>query len=183
MRLLIIGGSDAGIEAGLNAAARGAEVELLVADAYPNFSVCGIPYYLSGEVSDWRDLAHRDQAALEAAGLRLQLDTRATAINVADHRVRAVRRGQEATFGYDRLLVATGALPVRPPITGLDALGPSDGVHVLHNMGDARALAATLDRRQAGSAVIVGGGYIGLEMAEALIHRGMTVTVLERLPS
>lgn len=58
MRLLVIGGSDAGVEAGLQAAARGAEVELLVADAYPNFSVCGIPYYLSGEVPDWRALAH-----------------------------------------------------------------------------------------------------------------------------
>jgi NADPH-dependent 2,4-dienoyl-CoA reductase/sulfur reductase-like enzyme len=133
-------------------------------------------------VPDWRDLAHRDQAALEAAGLRLHLDTRATAINVADHRVRAVRGGHEATFRYDQLLVATGALPVRPPITGLDTLGPADGVHLLHSTGDALAVAATLEQRQVASAVIVGGGYIGLEMAEALIHRGMTVTMLEALP-
>jgi NADPH-dependent 2,4-dienoyl-CoA reductase/sulfur reductase-like enzyme len=97
--VLVIGGSDAGIEAGPQAAARGAQVDLVVADAYPNFSVRGIPYYLSGEVGDWRNLAHRDRAAPEAAGLTLHLDTRATGIDTATRRVRAEgRRGQTVEF-------------------------------------------------------------------------------------
>ena len=72
MRLVVIGGSDAGISAGLRARELdpSVEVSLLVADGYPNFSICGLPYYLSGDVPDWRDLAHRTSADLEAAGLR-----------------------------------------------------------------------------------------------------------------
>jgi NADPH-dependent 2,4-dienoyl-CoA reductase/sulfur reductase-like enzyme len=109
VRLLVIGGSDAGIEAGLQAAARGAEVTLLVADANPNFSVCGIPYYLSGEVTDWQALAHRDKATLEAAGLSLHLNTRATRIDIADHRAHAAGpQGEAREFGYDQLVMATG---------------------------------------------------------------------------
>lgn len=71
MRLVIIGGSDAGIEAGLTARALdpSAEVTLMVADRYPNYSICGIPYHVSG-VPDWRDLAHRTQDELKSAGLR-----------------------------------------------------------------------------------------------------------------
>jgi NADPH-dependent 2,4-dienoyl-CoA reductase/sulfur reductase-like enzyme len=76
MRLVVIGGSDAGISAGLRARELDStvEVSLLVADAFPNFSICGLPYYLSGDVPDWRDLAHRTSDDLEKAGLRLLLD-------------------------------------------------------------------------------------------------------------
>ncbi len=73
--------------------------------------------------------------------------------------------------------MCTGAVPVRPPIEGIDG----DGVHLLHTMDDTFALRDRLERSR--SAVIVGGGYIGLEMADALTHRGMSVTVLEQLPT
>ncbi len=183
MRVLVVGGSDAGIEAGLQATARGATVDLVVADAYPNFSVCGIPYYLSGEVSDWHNLAHRNRAELETAGLRLHLNTRATAINTTTRRVRAEGpQGESVEFGYDRLVVAPGAVPQRPPIAGLDTLGPDQGLHTLHTIGDALAVARSLYRPPNDQVVIVGGGYIGLEMAEALTRRGLHVTVLEALP-
>ena len=183
MRVLVVGGSDAGVEAGLQAAARGAQVDLVVADAYPNFSVCGIPYFLSGEVADWHNLAHRNRAELEAAGLTLHLNTRATAVNTANRRVRGQGpHGQDVEFGYDRLVLATGAVPQRPPIAGLDTLGPGDGLHTLHTIGDALAVARSLHRPPNDQVVIVGGGYIGLEMAEALTRRGLHVTVLEALP-
>ena len=76
MHLVMIGGSDAGISAALRARELdpGAEVTVVVADAYPNFSICGIPYYVSGEVTHWRNLAHRTIGDLEAAGMRLRLD-------------------------------------------------------------------------------------------------------------
>src|SRR5580692_5806366 len=85
MHLVMIGGSDAGISAALRAREvdPGSEVTVVVADAYPNFSICGIPYYLSGEVARWRNLAHRTIADLEAAGMALRLETTARRIDVA----------------------------------------------------------------------------------------------------
>lgn len=181
-RLLIIGGSDAGISAGLRAREvdPGVTPLLIVADSYPNYSICGIPYHISGDVPDWRDLAHRTRADLEEAGLRLLLDTRATSIDPDARQVTvATADGRSRRLDYDNLVIGTGAEPVRPPIAGLDALGPADGVHVLHTMGDTRDLTGTLDTDPR-NALIVGAGYIGLEMAEALTDRGLRVTVVEQ---
>ena len=185
MHIVAVGGSDAGISAALRARELdpSAEVTVVVADAYPNFSICGIPYYISGEVGHWSKLAHRSHADLEATGMRLRLDTLATAIDVGGRRL-ALRSsdGAETTLDYDELIVGTGALPVRPPITGLDTLGPADGVHVLHSMGDTFALEQSLDRIEPATALIVGAGYVGLEMAEGLTTRGIAVTQVEMLP-
>jgi NADPH-dependent 2,4-dienoyl-CoA reductase/sulfur reductase-like enzyme len=181
MRLVVIGGSDAGISAGLRARDLDptVEVSLVVADAFPNFSICGLPYYLSGDVADWRDLAHRTSADLEAAGLELLLDHTARSIDPAAKQVTVTDpTGIDHQFGYDRLVVATGAVPVRPPIDGLDL----PGVQVLHTMGDTFRLDQALTG-DAGSAIIVGGGYIGLEMAEAFTARGLAVTLIEQAPA
>jgi NADPH-dependent 2,4-dienoyl-CoA reductase/sulfur reductase-like enzyme len=185
MHLLAIGGSDAGISAGLRAREldSGSDVTLVLEDAYPNFSICGIPYYLSGEVTDWRNLAHRTIADLEAAGLGLRVDTTARRIDVAARKLLVTGPdGREELLAYDQLIVGTGAVPVRPRISGLDALGPDDGVHVLHSMGDTFAVMRTLTEASPASAVIVGAGYIGLEMADALTVRGLKVTQMEQLP-
>ena len=181
MRLVVIGGSDAGISAGLRARELdpSVEVTLLVADAYPNFSICGLPYYLSGDVPDWRSLAHRTSADLEAAGLELLLDHTAHAIDPAAKQVTVTDpAAAEHQLGYDRLVIGTGAMPVRPPIDGLDL----PGVHVLHTMGDTFRLHQALSG-DADSAIIVGGGYIGLEMAKAFTARGLAVTLVEQAPA
>jgi NADPH-dependent 2,4-dienoyl-CoA reductase/sulfur reductase-like enzyme/protein-tyrosine-phosphatase len=181
MRLLVVGGSDAGISAGLRARELDptVEVSLLVADGYPNFSICGLPYYLSGDVPDWRDLAHRTAADLEAVGLQLLLDHTAQAIDPVAKQVRVTdATGADHQLGYDQLVIATGAVPVRPPIDGLDL----PRVHVLHTMGDTFTLHQALTSG-ARSAIIVGGGYIGLEMAEALTSRGLAVTLVELAPA
>ncbi len=83
MHLIAIGGSDAGISAALRARELdpGAEVTVVVADSYPNFSICGIPYYVSGEVTHWRNLAHRSIADLQGTGMSLRLDTSARRID------------------------------------------------------------------------------------------------------
>lgn len=155
----------------------------MVADAYPNFSICGIPDYVSGEVGHWRNLAHRTHADLEATGMRLRLDPFATDIDVAGRRL-SLRDpdGSRSSLHYDELVVATGALPVRPPIAGLDDLGAADGVHLLHSMSDTFALIDSLDRIQPNTALIVGAGYVGLGMAEGLTARGIAVTQVEMLP-
>ncbi len=186
-RVIAVGGSDAGISAALRIREleADAEVTVVVADAYPNFSICGIPYYVSGEVTDWRHLAHRTIAELTATGMALRLDTVARSIDV-DRRQLAVSSGNGADeiLTFDELIVGTGAVPVRPPITGLtgaDALAAEDGVHLLHSMGDTFAVMRTLEERKPASAVIVGAGYIGLEMADALITRGLSVIQMEQL--
>jgi NADPH-dependent 2,4-dienoyl-CoA reductase/sulfur reductase-like enzyme len=180
MRLLVIGGSDAGIAAALRARELDPSVEatVVVADAFSNFSICGLPYYLSGDVPDWRDLAHRTTSDLEAAGLQLLLDHTAQAIDPAAKQVTVTSERGERQLGYDQLVIGTGAVPVRPPIDGLDL----PGVHVLHTMGDTFALHHALTAG-ARSAVIVGGGYIGLEMAEAFCARGLAITVVEQAPA
>ena len=151
MHLVAIGGSDAGISAALRARELDptADVTVVVADAYPNFSICGIPYYVSGEVTHWRNLAHRTIADLEATGMKLRLTpppppstSTAAALTVTGP------DGSEELLGYDELIVGTGAVPVRPPIEGLaaPARSASDGVHLLHSMGDTFALMRTLDQ-------------------------------------
>ena len=188
MHLVMIGGSDAGISAALRARELdpAADVTVVLEDAYPNFSICGIPYYVSGEVAHWRNLAHRSIADLEAAGMRLRLDTTARRIDVSGRKLLITTAdGGEELVGYDKLIVGTGAVPVRPPIRGLagpGSLGPGDGVHLLHSMGDTFAVMATLEQAAPATAVIVGGGYVGLEMADALTVRGLGVTQVEQLP-
>jgi NADPH-dependent 2,4-dienoyl-CoA reductase/sulfur reductase-like enzyme len=180
MRLVVIGGSDAGIAAGLRARELDPSVEaiVVVADAFPNFSICGLPYYLSGDVPDWRNLAHRTTRDLEQAGLKLLLDHTARTIDPTGKQVTVASQHGEQQLDYDRLVIGTGALPMQPPIDGLDL----PGVHVLHTMGDTFALHRALTAG-ARSAIIVGGGYIGLEMAEALTARGLSVTLVEQAPA
>ncbi len=188
MHLVAIGGSDAGISAALRSRELDptTEVTVVVADAYPNFSICGIPYYVSGEVTHWRNLAHRTLDDLKATGMQVRLNTLATKIDVGGHRLHVVdEEGVQDQIAYDQLVVGTGAVPARPPIEGLvgpGALGPADGVHLLHSMGDTFELVRTIEESEPASAVIVGAGYIGLEMTEGLQTRGLAVTQFEQLP-
>jgi NADPH-dependent 2,4-dienoyl-CoA reductase/sulfur reductase-like enzyme len=174
MHVLIIGGSDAGISAGLRAHELdpSAEVTIVLADDYPNFSVCGIPYFISGETPDWRALAHRT----EFEGISILRRHTARRIDAAAQAVDVATEGLEQRLRYDELIVATGASPVRPEIEG----GELEGVFLLRSMDDAFAVHAYLARQARKKAVLVGAGYIGLEMADALTARGVEVTLLSR---
>ncbi|WP_020375026.1 FAD-dependent oxidoreductase [Sulfobacillus thermosulfidooxidans] len=180
--LVIIGGSDAGISAALRAKEYdpSVEVTMLVADAFPNYSICGLPFYLSGEVPDWHQLAHRTLGEIESSGIRVRLNTRALAIDPASHTVQVQTEGQSVeTVPYDKLVIGTGSEPIRPSIFGVD----QPGVFLLHNMEDSFHVAEYLDSHQPRRALIIGAGYIGLEMADALRHREMAVTLAEQAPT
>ena len=180
--IVIIGGSDAGISAALRAKEidPGLEVTVAVADRYPNFSICGLPFYLSGEVKDWKTLSHRTTADIENEGIQLLLDHMAEAIEPDKKRIRiSAKNGQSGTLEYDRLVIGTGAVSVEPDIEGLDL----PGVFTLRWMDDSFAMQRYLTEQQPQSAVIIGAGYIGMEMADALVYRGLKVHVVEYLDS
>jgi NADPH-dependent 2,4-dienoyl-CoA reductase/sulfur reductase-like enzyme len=176
VRFLIISGSDAGISAALRAHELRPDAEATVAlsDDFPNYSICGLPFFISGETADWRDLAHRTTFD----GVRVLKQHRALTVDPNQRVVMFAAPERTLTIGYDRLLIATGARPARPPITGLDL----PGVHVLHTMADSFRLHDAIVQRKPRSAAIVGSGYIGAEMADALTHKGIAVTVAGRSP-
>jgi NADPH-dependent 2,4-dienoyl-CoA reductase/sulfur reductase-like enzyme len=179
MHLVIIGGSDAGISAALRAKEcnPSAEVSVLVADRFPNFSICGLPFLLSGEVPDWRTLAHRTVEEIEREGIHLRLNHRATRIEPVNKAVTAVdEHKQSHRIEYDKLIIATGAASIQPLMEGLGL----DGVFLLRWMGDAFVLEQYITEHRPKSAAILGSGYISMEMADALTRRGLSVTVLAR---
>jgi NADPH-dependent 2,4-dienoyl-CoA reductase/sulfur reductase-like enzyme len=177
--ILIVGGSDAGVSAALRAREVDptATVTMVVADAYPNYSICGLPFYLSGEVENWHLLAHRTLDDIQAAGIAVRLNTRAQAVYPATKTVEIQTAGRAPEIlAYDRLILATGAQPIRPPIAGLD----HPGVFQLHSMEDSFRVADYLTARRSQKTLIIGAGYIGLEMADALRRRGLEVTIVEQ---
>jgi NADPH-dependent 2,4-dienoyl-CoA reductase/sulfur reductase-like enzyme len=145
---------------------------------FTSFSACGIPYWVSGDVGDRDRLIARTPEEHRARDIDLRMRTEVTEIDLAAGRVRArdVDSGVESWTSYDKLVIATGARPIRPDMPGADA----PGVHGVQTLDDGEALLGTLARARGRRAVVVGAGYIGVEMAEALIKRGYEVTVVNR---
>ncbi|MEW1613425.1 MULTISPECIES: FAD-dependent oxidoreductase [unclassified Streptomyces] len=181
-RLVVIGGDAAGMSAASQARRlKGPdELEIIAFERspYTSYSACGIPYWLSGDVGHRDDLIARTPEEHRARDIDLRMRTEVTEIDVAGRRVRALdREGGDAYWtGFDKLVIATGARPVRPELPGIDA----PGVHGVQTLGDGQALLDTLDGVSGRRAVVVGAGYIGVEMAEAMLKRGFEVTVLNR---
>jgi NADPH-dependent 2,4-dienoyl-CoA reductase/sulfur reductase-like enzyme len=178
MHLLIIGGSDAGISAALRARELDDSVDItvLLADEFPNYSICGLPFYLSGETPDWRSLAHRT----EFEGIELMPNHRAQAIDTAGKIVTiSTRDGIIKSLRYDKIIIATGAAPVMPELKGFDL----PGVYPLHTMEDSFRIKDHVTDKQIQSVAIIGTGYIGLEMADAFTHRGLDVSLIGRAKS
>lgn len=181
-RLVVIGGDAAGMSAASQARRLKGPDELdIVAferGHFTSYSACGIPYWVGGDVDRRDDLIARTPEEHRARAIDLRMRTEVTEIDVAGQRVRAVDResGETSWTGFDKLVIATGARPVRPELPGMDAAG----VHGVQTLDDGQALLNSLDRAPGRRAVVVGAGYIGVEMAEAMLNRGFEVTVLNR---
>jgi NADPH-dependent 2,4-dienoyl-CoA reductase/sulfur reductase-like enzyme len=181
-RLVVIGGDAAGMSAASQARRRrGSEDLTIVAferGEHISYSACGIPYYVGGVVSDAGKLTVRTPEDFARRDIEVHLGHEVVAIDTERRRVRVRASGSEREEGYDELVVATGAVPIRPDLPGSGA-GGIRGVQVL---ADGLALHRLLEEDKPERAVILGGGYIGLEMAEALVMRGLSVTLVDKAP-
>jgi NADPH-dependent 2,4-dienoyl-CoA reductase/sulfur reductase-like enzyme/rhodanese-related sulfurtransferase len=187
-RIVIVGGVAAGATAAAKARRMSEDVEIVLLEAGPHvsFANCGLPYYVGGEIVDRDDLFVADEVLLRKRfGIDVRTNANVTAVDRAGRAV-AVRYadGGTAPLGYDRLILATGAEAIRPPIVGMDR----PDVFFLRTVPDADAIVAfmaVLGEPASGrphQALIIGGGYIGVEAAEQFGHRQMDVTIVEMLP-
>jgi NADPH-dependent 2,4-dienoyl-CoA reductase/sulfur reductase-like enzyme len=179
-RLVVIGGDAAGMSAAMQARRRQPYLEIVALEKgeWTSYSACGIPYLVAGDVEHLDDLVarspeefreqHRIDVRLrhEAVGI----DTTARTVAVRDH-----ARRRNITLAFDQLHVATGARPLRPDLPGIDL----EHVHGVQTLEDAKTLEDHARTSRCRSVVVVGGGYIGLEMAEAFIRWGAEVTLVE----
>ncbi|MEO0896786.1 MAG: FAD-dependent oxidoreductase [Bacteroidota bacterium] len=172
-RHIIIGGSDAGISAALRIKEISPEdqVQMFLADAYPNFSICGIPFYFSREVSDWKTLAHRTADDIQKQGIDIFPNHFVSHIDPDQKEIQA----NGHTYAYDELLIGTGAKSIKPPLPGMD----EEGVFTLRWIGEMLEIDQFITQKQVKKALIVGGGYIGIEMADSLRVRGLEVDLVE----
>ncbi len=180
MKTLIIGG----VAGGASAAARlrrldeKAEIVILERGGYVSFANCGLPYYIGGEITDQSSLTlQTPQSFRSRFNVDVRVNSEATYIDPAAKTVtvRNTITGESYQESYDRLLLSPGAEPIRPPIPGADA----EGVFTLRSIPDTMQIKAYMESRCPRSAVVVGGGYIGVEMAENLKQAGLDVTIIE----
>ena len=181
MKVVVVGG----VAGGMSAAARlrrldeQADIVVLERDDYVSFANCGLPYHIGGDIED-RDalLLQTPKSLRESLALEVRTAHEVLAIDRQSKsvRVRDLETAEEYDEPYDHLIIATGATPLRPPLPGID----HPRIRTLRNIPDMDAIIELLDD-DARSAVVVGGGYIGIEMVEALRHRGMEVTLVEAL--
>jgi NADPH-dependent 2,4-dienoyl-CoA reductase/sulfur reductase-like enzyme len=181
-RLVVIGGDAAGTSAASQARKRRGEddLEIVVFERgrAVSYSACGIPYWVGGTVGSEAELIARTAEQHRANGIDLRLRTEVVGIDLGSRRVTArdLETGREYDEPYDALVYATGSVPMRPRAEGFDA----PGVHGIQTLDDGAELIAALDSGRVEQVLVVGGGYIGLEIAEACRIRGLGVTVVDR---
>jgi NADPH-dependent 2,4-dienoyl-CoA reductase/sulfur reductase-like enzyme/rhodanese-related sulfurtransferase len=179
MKLVIVGGVAGGASAAARARRLSERADIVLFERGPDvsFANCGLPYYVGGEIADRSKLLVTRPVYLKG---RYRLDVRTRSEVVAVDRVRKTVRVRELATGreydesYDKLILAPGAAPLRPSIPGIDL----PGIHTLRNLQDVDRIKEAVDRGVTG-AVIVGAGFIGLELAENLVRRGVKTAVVE----
>ena len=183
-RLVVVGGDAGGMTAASQARRlRGPDDLSIVAferGHFTSYSSCGIPYFVGDVVDDLDTLIVRTPADFARHGIdaRIRHEVVEVDLDAGKVRVRDLERGTEEWEGYDDLLIATGAVPARPPIPGID----SANVFGVQTLDDGVAIKKAIEEMRPQRAVVVGGGYIGLEMAEALVVNGIDVSLVEAAP-
>ncbi len=180
MKTVIVGG----VAGGASAAARirrldeSAEIVMFERGEYISYANCGLPYYIGQTIGERNALlVQTPEAMKDMFSIDVRINSEVTAINREKKTVdvRDMKTGEEYKESYDRLILSPGAVPVKPPIPGIDL----ERIYTLRTVPDTDAIKEAIDKGKPGRAVIVGGGFIGLEMAENLHSRGVDVTIVE----
>ena len=182
-RVLIVGGVAGGASAAARARRLSEDAEIVIFERGPHvsFANCGLPYYIGGEIADRNKLLLQNPESLRARfNLDVRVNSEVTRIDCAKREIEVleVQSGRVYREVYDALILAMGAAPLKPPIPGIDRAGN----FVLRNIPDMDAILAWISKHNSKRAVVVGGGYIGLEMAEQLHRHGLEVSIAEALP-
>lgn len=180
-RLVVIGGDAAGMSAATQAkrlAGDALTVVVFERGRFTSYSACGIPCWIAGDVESCDSLVVRSPAAHRANGLDVRMTTEVRLIDLGARcvAVHDLRSGESYREGFDQLVIASGAIPVRPSLPGAD----SAGVFGVQTLDDGTRVLADLAECRPRRAAVVGGGYIGIEMAEALVRHGLVVTVVDQ---
>jgi NADPH-dependent 2,4-dienoyl-CoA reductase/sulfur reductase-like enzyme/rhodanese-related sulfurtransferase len=181
-RVLIVGGVAGGASCAARLRRLDESVDIVMFDRgpYVSFANCGLPYYVGNVISDERKLLVASRKMFrERFNIEVHTEAEVTAIDRSARTitVRDARTGDVRTERYDALVLSPGAAPIRPPLPGVDL----PGVFAVRSIPDSRRIRSWIMERNARTAVVIGGGFIGLEMVENLIHRELSVTILEKL--
>jgi NADPH-dependent 2,4-dienoyl-CoA reductase/sulfur reductase-like enzyme/rhodanese-related sulfurtransferase len=182
-RILIVGGVAGGASCAARARRMSEKAEIIIFERgpYVSFANCGLPYYVGDVIKDERDLLIATPELFKKRfniEVRLRSEVRSIGREKREIEVRNGETGKVYREKYDALVLATGAAPVRPPIPGIDL----PGIFSLRTIPDGRQIREQIAERKAKRAVVVGGGFIGLETTENLVRRGLSVTIVEMLP-
>lgn len=180
MKILIIGGVAAGtkVAAKLKRENRNHEVTILAESKDISYAGCGLPYYVGDVIPDKDDLiVNTPKSFSELTGAKVLTEVRVTKVHPKENKVEALnlKTDETSTYEYDQLVIAAGAQPIKPPLEGVDL----DGVFFMRSPDDAISLRDSLESDKIKRVVVVGGGFIGLEVAENLALKGIKVTVID----
>ncbi|GAB2317847.1 FAD-dependent oxidoreductase [Alkalibacterium sp. s-m-22] len=181
-KLIIVGGVAGGMSAATRLRRLKEEAEIIIFEKgpYVSFANCGLPYYVSGEISE-RDklLVQTPETLYDRFRLDVRPEHEVLSINPEEKTVTAVHHGKQITESYDKLILSPGAKAFIPPVEGLDE---AENVYTLRNVPDLDKIMNRIDQVDPKEAVVVGAGFIGIEMAENLKYRGIDVTIIEKAP-
>ncbi|MGL4394739.1 MAG: CoA-disulfide reductase [Brevinema sp.] len=180
MNIIIAGGNATGMSAATRIRKNSPEANIIVLEKSDivSFGACGLPYFVGDEFSDANEMIVRSIEAFQKSNIDVRLFHEIVSLDSKTQTVRArnTKTNEEISLSYDKLLISTGAHPFVPPIAGVEL----KGVHTLTKIEDGTAVKDSLKDVQ--NVVVIGGGFIGLEVAEAMIHQGKTVTLIEKGP-
>ena len=182
-KLVVIGGDAAGMSAASKVRREQPDREIVVFERgrHTSYSACGMPYFIAGQVSDSDQLiARKPEVFREKQNIDVRINHEVIKIDVDNKKIEVTNIQENATFweSYDELLIATGASPIRPDFEGIG----SDGIFGLSTLQTGIDVFEYIEKHSPKKAVIVGGGYIGIEMAEALLDLDMKVTLFDMAP-
>ncbi|PMN65497.1 CoA-disulfide reductase [Enterovibrio norvegicus] len=178
MKIVIIGGEAAGMSAAAKARRVNPNADIIVYEASEviSFGACGLPYYVADEFQNHEYMSEFTPAQFAERGIQVNTGHRVTKVDADNKKLEITHKDDVFVTHYDRLMIATGAKEVLPPVSGLD----KDGVFTLRVMNDGIALKQAVAQENCKNVTIIGSGFIGLEVAEAMVHQGKNVCLIER---